>query len=215
MRSQLHETVRERTLGYASPKALTTSSHNGCATPEAILELDLFLSSLMRQSTDLRARLAEAGVTKRDLQRAKEEAREAGLLRPFHVSQEIFADHFGPPMRMEGNILTYALTLWPEHVYEIGIVEPGRIAHRGFVLKTESHISRPASLDLSAVESAFDIGRHTQREVSATLGDAAKIEAWNPMEDWLYGPVDGDLYTVFEFDFGLLSGVTQRRPVYR
>ena len=183
--------------------------------PEATLQLDLFLASLMRQSADLRARLVEAGVTARDLQHAREEAREVGLLRPFHVSQEMFADRFGTPMRMEGDVLTYALTLWPEHVYEIGIVEPGRITHRGFVLKKESDIWSPASLDLPAVRAAFDIGRHTQKEVSATLGDADKIEAWNPMEDWLYGPVDGDLYTVFEFDFGLLSGVTQRRPVSR
>lgn len=179
------------------------------------MQLDLFLASLMRQSTDLRARLAEAGVTARDLQHAKEQARETGLLRPFHVSQEMFADRFGTPMRKEGNVLTYALTLWPEHVYEIGIVEPGQITHRGFVLEKVSDISPPASLDLPEVGAAFDVGRHTQREVSATLGDADKIEAWNPMEDWLYGPVDGDLYTVLEFDFGLLSGVTQRRPVYR
>jgi hypothetical protein len=175
------------------------------------LKLDLFLASLMRQNDDLRRRLESAGISGHDLRQAKERARSAGLLRPFHVTPEIFTECFGPPARIEGEVLTYELALWPRHLYEVGIQESSWITHRGFLLK-EPDIPRTASLELSVVKTVFTIGHHTQREVEGALGSAAKVEAWNPMEDWLYGPVSGEQYTVFEFDFGLLSGAVQRPP---
>lgn len=173
--------------------------------------LDLFLGSQMRESSDLRERLSSAGVEKSQLLEVKDRAKRVGLLRGRTIPLDDYVGFFGEPLETTRDALWYALRLWPDHLFEAGINEFGGVFERGFVLKEETPIIRPAALELGAVRQQFRPGFHTMEEVARALGTPDKDQAWGAMEDWLYGPVTDDKYLAFEFDFRLLSGV-QLRP---
>jgi hypothetical protein len=168
-----------------------------------ILRLDFLLASMMRSTRQLRTRLNTAGVNSRELAKTRVQAREAGLLRPFHVTPEAFIAGFGEPRHYGDNLLVYSLALWPEHLYHIGVREECWIVHHGFVLaqpSNHSHID-----DYGSAKQLLRIDYHTRLDATAMLGPPTEVEAWYPYEEWTYVSRQGRL--ICGFDFGLLAEV--------
>jgi hypothetical protein len=173
--------------------------------------LDLFLASLMRDSADLGERLRAANISRERLHEVKRQAKALGFLRGRSVPTGEFVAFFGPPKDADDESLRYELELWPDHYYQLGMNQFGGVFHYGFVLKV-ADTTLPVSLpvDPEVAKASFRVGFHTFAEVEQALGPPLETQGWDAMEDWFYGPVPGDQYLAFEFDFGLLSAITHR-----
>lgn len=175
------------------------------------MKIDVFLASLMRPNPDLSDRLKRAGVTEEQLRVVTEEAKAAGLLSGHSLDPTAAETFFGAPMEKNSEHWRYELVLWPEHYFDLGLTESGRLLNKGFALRSPD-LRLPASIPLEyeSVERVLRPGFHTQSEVKRLLGAPAESQGWNALEDWFYGPVRGDQFVVVELDFGLLATVSQR-----
>lgn len=179
------------------------------------MDLDLFLAAHMRPMPELRRRLERAGVSPRDLDRAKNRPLARKVVQrnaPF----DSFSEAFGPPVQVDGDRSYHRLLLWPDHRFEVRNLD-GLLALNGFRLKTNvdsegasegaalGHWRESTGSSNEEVEAMFVIGYHTAIEVERVLGRAARISGWERMEDWEY-----DRDVVFAFDFDLLSDIRGR-----
>jgi hypothetical protein len=169
--------------------------------------LELFVASLMRDTTDLNLRLSGAGISRDELDYVREWARANSLLTGRYIQVTSFEKYFGKPLQRDGERMVYPLDLWPEHVFDVGLTASGGSFFEGFRLKStdpEEHMK----LDINKAPSWLAVGRHTWREVKSQLGLPAETQSWGPMEDWFYGPRNDGSYLTIGFDFGLLSTVS-------
>jgi hypothetical protein len=174
--------------------------------------LDLILAAQMRGHIDLQGRLAARGISKNDLQVALRSAKDAGVIQRRVQPSELIA-YIGRPNRDDPECLSYDLTLWPEHRFDFGIHEGGWILYRGFAVKQDvASVAVPTLLSEGSARQAFRLGFHTRVHVQEVMGPAHIRQGWNGMEDLFY-PADTDPMVVFEFDFGLLTGISARTPI--
>lgn len=172
--------------------------------------LDLVVAAHMRPNSDLSARIRKFGLTRGDLQLAKEQAREAGVWDRRASPSDLIA-YFGQPMLAEPETLLYHLVLWPDHTFEFGVHEGGWVTHDGFALRRETPL--PQRVALTSALGIFQVGWHTTTEVHRVLGPPETLQGWERMEDWFYRFPDQEQQIVLEFDFRLLTGLGSRAPI--
>lgn len=174
--------------------------------------LDMILAAQMRSHARLESRLSALGVDRNALQVALTSAIAAGVMER-RVQRSALIDHIGQPDRAGPKRLSYDLTLWPEHMFDFGIHEGGWILYQGFALKEPVTSVLPLTLQSHMdAKRAFQIGYDTIVQVQDALGEAHTRQGWNGMEDLFYAADQGP-NVAFEFDFGLLTGISTRNPI--
>ena len=169
----------------------------------ALSKLDLYLVSLMRPAEHLRDLLRGHGVKNRDLKKAKETAKNAGLFDLRSTTGELVKEYFGPPRRANDAELYYDLSLWPEHEFQWSISEDGFASHDGFVLRQREYHPSLFLREVSSILQTLQVWRHTQREVSEILSNPDRADSWGESEEWHFR-MDDSSCLVCDFDFALL-----------
>jgi hypothetical protein len=171
------------------------------------MRLDMFIASLMRPNGDLQRRLAWVRASENDLRTVRDWGRSIGLLES-DATLALYRETFGLPEATAGNKLFYAMPLWPEHRFEIAVVE-GRMSLNGFSLRNPEPFPPLGPLgSLGDVDHLLRIGHHTSAEVAALLGNPVRIDGWERMEDWHYS-LESGFHVFFEFDFELLTAIVR------
>lgn len=176
------------------------------------MKLDLIIAATMRPNPDLAARLKKSSITPRDLQQARAQAIEGGVINRRISPSELIA-YLGQPATTEPDSLKYDLNLWPDHTFEFGVHEAGWVTHNGFALRSDRPTRVPEQVPLSSVLPAFTVGLHTTSEVQLALGPPDTMHGWERMEDWFYRVPQSENHIVLEFDFRLLTGLGRRAPI--
>lgn len=177
-----------------------------------MMTLDLILAAQMRSYSALQSRLNAFGISTNDLRAALISAEQAGIMqRRVHPSEYIA--YVGQPDHVGPNGISYNLRLWPDHRFDFGFHESGWLLYRGFTLREiVPSLARPTPLSAATAQRVFRTGFHTRAQIYEALGPAPTRQGWNGMEDLFY-TTDSATSIAFEFDFGLLTGISERNPI--
>lgn len=170
-------------------------------------QLDLWIAGTMHASQDAMRRLAHAGLSKADAQRAVAQLNASGLSDSRNLDSSALRRLFGQPVRIANDSFLYNLVLWPGHWYRWCVADGGSSAtDGGFVRRSGTKLVAPVHLRMGDLRAVLQVWEHTDEDVVRALGRPHQEQAWWPQISLHYRMADGAA-AVLTFDHGLLCGV--------